>query len=431
MPGRRTIAEIALGAVLLGPAIPRVSPAASGCAAFPGERWFKTTPVNVDMHSGKLADAMDWATQHASTSTLVIRHGCIAGWTRLDRTTSEVALDGWSMTKSVTSMLVGRAVTMGLFDIDEPLSTWIPEADASHGALTARSLLTMSSGLHHNWFRDPPFAGELMPDQVRDALSLPFDHAPGTWWEYHQTPVTLLLHMLERAVGVDIQKWAQANLFGPIGIEPGTWSWERDRAGNTEGWAHLYMRPADWARLGYLMLRKGSWKGAQLISKTYVMKSISRIPINGAYGYLFWLNGGDRYVLPDVYGPDGGTGNPFVAAPSDTFAMVGMRNQRTWVIPSLDMVIVRMGEPGEVDADTRNSVWQSQTGVIDHELLRRIMQAVTDVDVPDPGPYKMGAPIVPPTDDGLIGDALQAEDVAGGLGVPGFGPEGCTPAGCV
>jgi CubicO group peptidase (beta-lactamase class C family) len=429
LAGRRMLAG-AIAAVLALLMVPRVSPATSGCAAFPGERWFKTTPVNVDMDAHKLSSAMHWATRHASLSTLVIRHGCIAGWTRLDRTTSEVALDGWSMTKSVTSMLVGRAVTMGLFDIDKPLSTWIPEADASHGAITARHLLTMSSGLHHNWFRDPPFAGEVMPDQVRDALSLPFDETPGTTWEYAQTPVTLLLHMVERAVKVDIQAWAQQNLFGPIGIEAGTWNWERDRAGNTEGWAHLHMRPADWARLGYLMLKKGNWNGTQLISKSNVTRSISRIPINQAYGHLFWLNGGDEAVWPDVYGRDHGRESPWPGAPADTFAMVGMRNQRVWVIPSLDMVIVRMGEPGELDPDTRNSVWQSQPGMIDYEIPRLVVQAVTDVQFPDPGPYKMGAPTVPPIDEGLVGDARQIEDVLAAVGAPGFGPEGCTPVGC-
>ena len=69
-----------------------------------------------------------------------------------------------------------------------------------------------------------------------------------------------------------------------------------------------------------------------------------------------------------------------------------MRNQRVWVIPSLDMVIVRMGEPGELDPDTRNSVWQSQPGMIDYEIPRLVVQAVTDVRFPDPAPYEMGAP---------------------------------------
>jgi CubicO group peptidase (beta-lactamase class C family) len=426
---KRRLPAIAIVATIAALAIPRLSPAAAGCDG-PGTTWFKTTAENVGMDTRKLGAAMDWATQHASLSTLVVRHGCIAGWTRLDRTTSEVALDGWSMTKSVTSMVVGRAVTMGLFDINAPLRKYIPEADASHGKLTARDLLTMSTGLHHNWFRDPPFAGEVMPDQVRDALSLPFDHAPGKEWAYQQTPVTLLLHMVERAVKTDIQWWAQKQLFGPIGIEPGTWSWERDRAGNTEGWAHLHMRPADWARLGYLMLHEGSWYGRQLIARTYHHKATSRIPLNGAYGYLFWLNGGSRSVWPDVYGPDAGPEGPWPGAPADAYAMVGMRNQRVWIIPSLDMVIVRLGEPGELDADTRNSVWQSQPGMIDHEIPRLVVQAVTDVRFPDPGPYRMGSPTVPPLDEGLLRDARRTDDVLGGLGVPGYGPVGCTPLGC-
>lgn len=426
--GGRSVAAAAAFALLFL-IVPRTSPAATTCST-PGAKWSTALPAAVALDEAKLQRAMDWATMHASLSVLVVRHGCLAGASRLDPVTAETALDGWSMTKSVTSMLVGRAVTMGLFDIDKPLSTWIPEADAAHGALTARHLLTMSSGLHHNWFRDPPFAGEVMPDQVRDALSLPFDETPGTTWEYAQTPVTLLLHMVERAVGVDIQKWAQANLFGPIGIEAGTWSWDRDRAGNTEGWAHLKMRPTDWARLGYLMLHRGNWNGAQLISKLYVMRSISRIPINQAYGHLFWLNGGVDAVWPDVYGPDRGKGSAWPGAPADTFAMVGMQNQRVWVIPSLDMVIVRMGQPGELDADTRNSVWQSQPGMIDYEIPRMVVQAVTDVNFPDPGPYKMGAPTVPPLDEGLVGDARQTDDVLAAVAVPGYGPEGCTPAGC-
>jgi CubicO group peptidase (beta-lactamase class C family) len=269
-----------------------------------------------------------------------------------------------------------------------------------------------------------------MPDQVRDALSLPFDHAPGTTWEYAQTPVTLLLHVLERAVGADIQEWAQQNLFGPIGIEPGTWSWRRDRAGHTEGWANLSMRSLDWARLGYLMLHNGSWNGKQLISTAYHQQAISRIPTSSAYGLLFWLNGADRYPLPNTQGPDEGHGGPWLGAPNDAYAMVGFRNQRVWVIPSLDMVIVRMGEPGEFELDTRNSVWQSQTGVIDHEIPRRVLQAVTDVDVPDPGPYRMSDPAVPPLNEGVIGDAQETGDVMAGAGIPGYAPEGCTPVGC-
>ncbi|MGH2836916.1 MAG: serine hydrolase [Thermoleophilaceae bacterium] len=106
-----------------------------------------------------------------------------------------------------------------------------PEADKDHGAVLPTHLLTMTSGTHRNWVRD------LSPqeDRVKDALSLPFDHKPGTHWEYQQSNVTWLLNSVERAVGFDdIQVWAQRHLFGPLGIERGWWTWDRDRSGNTE-----------------------------------------------------------------------------------------------------------------------------------------------------------------------------------------------------
>ncbi len=426
---RRKIAVMALAVGLLSLAVPRPGAAISRCAT-PREGWATAAPAAVRMDAQKLQEAMDWATLHATESLLVVRHGCLVGSSRLDPLTAEQSLNGWSMTKSVTSMLVGRAVTMRKFNIDKPLSTWIPEADRAHGKLTPRHLLTMSSGLHHNWVRDPPLLGTVMPDQVRDALSLPFDYKPGTHWEYAQTPVTLLLHALERALKMDIQDWAQRNLFGPIGIPAGSWSWGRDRAGHTEGWANLSMRPVDWARLGYLMLHKGIWNGKQLISAAYQKQATSRIRINHAYGLLFWINGADRYPLPNTEGPDEGRNGPWPGAPKDAYAMVGFRNQRIWMIPSLDMVIVRMGEPGEFELDTRNSVWQSQPGIIDHEIPRRVLQAVTDVKVSDPGPYQMSAPVVPPLDEGVIGDAQNVDDVVAALGFPGYGPAGCTPLGC-
>jgi CubicO group peptidase (beta-lactamase class C family) len=190
------------------------------------------------------------------------------------------------------------------------------------------------------------------------------------------------------------------------------------------------MRSGDWARLGYLMLHGGNWNGTQLISPAYVREAVGRVDVNHGYGLLFWLNGGDSAVLPNVYGPDGVSGSLWKAAPPDMFGFVGMRNQRIFVVPSLDMVIVRLGDPGEYELDTRNSVWQSQAGVIDYELVRLIMQSVTDVDVPDPGPYRGDGLGAPPTNAGLVQNLTELNDVLAGLGVPFWAPQGCTPAGC-
>ena len=220
-------ADVAL--LLLAPA----AGAKKGCA-HPGASFEQRPPGELGMDAAKLESALDWAVTHTSTSVAVYRHGCLAGESKLDRlATRGVQFDGWSMTKSVTALLVGRAVTMGLYRARRPLRGLYPEADLEHGAVLPTHLLTMTTGTHRNWVRD------LSPqeDRVKDALSLPFDHPPGTHWEYQQSNVTWLLDSVERAVGSDdIQDWAQQNLFGPVGIERGWWTWDRAHSGNTEGW---------------------------------------------------------------------------------------------------------------------------------------------------------------------------------------------------
>jgi CubicO group peptidase (beta-lactamase class C family) len=409
-----------------GPAAPTHAGHRTMSCYEPGRTWERRSPRALGIDDAKLQQVLDWASLHSSATVSVFRHGCLAGQSRVDPVTSQVAIDGWSMTKSVTAMLVGRAVTLGLLDIDKPIGALYPEADAKHAALTPRHLLTMSSGLHANWGRD------LMPqpDRVRDALALPFDYKPGTHWQYHQSPVTLLANVVERAVGQDVQDFAQDELFGPLGIRRSAWDWERDRAGHTEGWAHLHMNSRDWARLGQLMLQGGRWRGRQVIAKDYVRKAVSPSRVNGAYGFLFFLNAGGKYVLPDTEGEDKGRGPIVPAAPHDMYLMAGNQEQRVYVIPSRDLVIVRLGNAGSREPDTRASLWTSRSGQLDHEIMRGALRAVTDVPYDDPGEYPGSDLVLPPLDEGIVGDARDTEQTGAGLGAGPSAPPGCSPVGC-
>jgi CubicO group peptidase (beta-lactamase class C family) len=381
----------------------------------PAGAWQRRTAAELGMDADKLQQALDWSIPHTGVSTAVYRHGCLAGQSSIDPLTADLPLDGWSMTKSVTSMLVGRAVTLGRVDVDRPIGSLVPQADAAHARLTARDLLTMTSGLHGNYVRD--FLAPL-PDRVCDALALPFDHPPGTTWHYAQTTLDLLLYTVERATGEDIQKFAQDELFGRVGIPAGSWIWERDPHGHTNAWAHLHMADGDWARLGQLMLQDGRWNGEQLISREYVREAHDRVPDNPAYGFLFWLNGGDWWRVPDVEGPDGGTGSVIPAGPPDMFMMVGLGEQRTFIIPSRDLLIVRIGERGSHETDTRVVVWSGRPGEIDHELVRRVLLAVNDVPYADPGPYRSAGTVLPPLDEGIVGDAQDVGSIVDGMTTP-------------
>ena len=421
---RKPICLVAALLVAVGLTAPAAHAASCG---YPEDKWDQREPTELGLDAARLQETLDWANTHTSESIAVYRHGCLAGASRLDAVTAEVPWDGWSMTKSVTSLLAGRAVTLGKLNIEKPIARYYPQADRDHGSLLPRHLLTMTTGTHRNWVRD------LSPqyDRVRDALSLPFDHKPGTFWEYQQSNVSLMLGAVQRAVGSkDIQEWAQRELFGPIGIPAGSWTWDRDRSGNTEGWAHLHMRGQDWARLGYLMLHKGRWNGRQLISKAYVKKAITPGKVNNAYGYFWWLNGGGKYVLPNVEGADTGRGKIVATGPKDMYLMAGSGEQRVYVIPSRDMVIVRLGERGSREGDTRASVWTGRGGELDSELIRRTLRSVTDVAYDDPGPYKGSDPYLPPLDDGIAGDVRDTDNVAAGSGAGPDAPAGCTPVSC-
>jgi hypothetical protein len=112
------------------------------------------------------------------------------------------------------------------------------------------------------------------------------------------------------------------------------------------------------------------------------------------------------------------------------YLMAGNQEQRLWVIPSRDLVIVRMGTAGSREPDTRVSVWTGRGGQLDHELTRGVLRAVTDVPYNDPGEYPGSDLVLPPLDDGIVGDVLDAEQTLAGLGAGADAPPGCTPLGC-
>jgi CubicO group peptidase (beta-lactamase class C family) len=420
---RRLVSAVGMAVVVSALCAPAAGAATCG---YPGKAWEKRSPADLKLHDARLQEALDWATTHTSGSVAVYRHGCLAGASRLDAVTGEMQFDGWSMTKSVTAMVVGRAVTLRKLDVERPLARLYPEADRAHGRLRARHLLTMTGGLHRNWVRD------LSPqyDRVRDSLSLPFDHTPGTHWEYQQSPVSWLANAVGRATGGKVEDFAQAELFGRVGIPRDAWKWDTDRSGNAEGWAHLHMRGGDWARLGLLMLRGGVWDGKRLLSRAYVKKMLTPGKVNNAYGYLWWLNRGGSYVLPNVEGEDRGRGKLVASGPKDMFLAAGSGEQRLFVIPSRDLIIVRLGERGSREGDTRVSLWSGRGGELDNELVRRVLRAVRDVRYEDPGPYKGSDVYLPPPDDGIAGDARDPEQAAAGVGAGPAAPPGCTPVGC-
>jgi CubicO group peptidase (beta-lactamase class C family) len=210
-----------------------------------------------------------------------------------------------SVTKTVTSVVIGTAVTRGEFpSLDTPLlsffdTTQVKNIDARKRAITIRHLLTMTDGME--WLENLPYTDprnttvvmEGSYDWIKIAIDAPMVADPGTRWNYNSGASQLLAHIFRRATGTDIEEYAAKHLFGPIGIT--RWYWKRTPAGIVDTEGGLYLEATDLARIWYLFLRGGNWNGKRVVSEEWVKSSVapaiavSAQPGAPKYGYKWWL----------------------------------------------------------------------------------------------------------------------------------------------
>lgn len=358
-----------------------------------------TSPEAVGLDSAATADAVAYATARGALSVRVYRHGCLVARSGWDPTNEWSPMATWSMTKGVVSLIVGRASAMGYLRVDDPIGTHLDGLDPAHAAITIRQLLNQTSGLRFAWANDLNAAAT--GDSAALVLTRPFEAEPGTRFLYAQTTVTALVSVVEAAVGEDLQAFAQRELFEPVGIAPTEWRWGRDPVGRTHGFAFLDMTPRALGRLGLLMLAEGRWRGRQVIDADYVRQGAKGTAANPGYGFLWWTNEGERH-RPAGYVEDWLDRRWATAAPVDTFGLSGMFNQNVFVIPSLDMVVVRMGPPQELFGDPMGEI-QGHRPAWDHRFFTLLLGGVRDVELP-PAPAWVPDPDPLPVDlDHVIG----------------------------
>lgn len=369
------------------------------------------------MDARKLQDALDYGTSQLSFAVRVYRHGCLVGEDRLASLNRNAQYESWSMAKSVTSLVFGRAMTLGLISPDDPVGSLVPEADGPHGNITIRELLTMTSGLRWNGLRD--YNIFTMPDRIVDALTLDVAHPPGTYYEYAQSAVSLLAEAVGRAAGMDFEAFAQLELMGRLGIRDESWWWVRDKAGNVGGFYGVNMRPDDFGRLGELMRRDGVWRGERLLSREYMRRAVEPTETNGCYGWLIWLNAGAPCIGPRVTERPVSDGREFPDLPADLYHFSGLFGQIVTVFPSQGIVVARMGQdPGLINF-AGGAGWE-------HELYRKVLGAVTDQQIEEPGDASAFNPDRSNADAGFQDSLAEPDEYSKAIAqddLPPAGPE--------
>jgi len=308
-------------------------------------------PINA-----RLPEALDHAFAenesgpHRFTKAVVILHrGRVVGERYASGVTPATPLIGFSMTKSVTNALLGVLVRKGMLDMHKPapIAEWSAPEDPRQ-PITPDQMLRMLSGigcgqsLHTGLTTlfDADTQMEFdMPDQSAFAANASLRAKPGTEWRYTNCNFVLLSRIIRNLAGGDAnaaRSFIARELFEPLGLAHATL--EYDSAGVPLGSIHLWASARDWARFGQLYLRDGvAESGQRLLPQGWVDYSAELTPQSGAeygYGAGFWTQRGNSAAARER-----------VAAglPADSFMAVGSQGQYTIIIPSEDLVIVKIG----------------------------------------------------------------------------------------
>ncbi|MFN8651297.1 MAG: serine hydrolase [Gemmatimonadales bacterium] len=242
-----------------------------------------------------------------------------------------------SVTKTVTSVIVGVAIARGDFpSLDTPVLTWfdttkVAAIDDRKRRLTVRHLLSMTAGIDWNEnlpYIDPRNSAVVMEgsyDWVGYVINLPMSDEPGTAWNYNSGATELVAHIFRRATGVDIEEYAARHLFAPLGIKE--WYWKRTPAGVVDTEGGLYLDATDLARIWQLFLQGGTWQGKALVSPGYIAESVEPKmqvgnPGGPKYGLAWWLYRNPRDTSDFVWGGSGFGGQFPVAFPKQDMVLV-------------------------------------------------------------------------------------------------------------
>lgn len=276
----------------------------------PGSDKLKRTAAVVVSYKGKLVLEKYWSEQSITPDT---------------------RLPGWSMAKSIQNALTGILVRQNRLSVlaSAPVEEWLNDRRRE---ITLNDLLHMSSGL--KWeeeYGDVSDATNMLyreRDCYHSGIVAPFDEVADNVWKYSSGTANIISGIIRKTISND-DKYAAFpynELFGRIGMT--SMVLEADAAGYFVGSSYAFATARDWARFGQLYLQNGVWKGDTILPKDWVAYSAtSAKAAKGQYGALFWLNRSGE--LPDI--------------PQDMFYCRGHRGQRIFIIPSRQLVVVRLG----------------------------------------------------------------------------------------
>jgi CubicO group peptidase (beta-lactamase class C family) len=315
--------------------------------AWPMGEVLPNDPPSSELDMAKVKEAVDAAFDppEGKTAALVVTwKGRLIAERYAPGITTQTPLESWSMGKSVTATLMGVLIQRGAYELWQPAA--IPEWQEGkdlRSEIRIADLLHMSSGLRIKALEDPDYdpagtypdhlylyTGEV--DSFHYAATRPLQWLPGKVGRYRNTDPVLTNYLIRLAVekrGEEYLSFPQRSLFEKLGMR--TMVLETDPFGNFLSQGYEFASARDWARLGNLYLQNGVWNGERILPEGFVKFVSTLAPAwvadqNPVYGGFFWINGDGSYPVP-----------------RNAYFMSGAGGQKTMIIPSHDLVVVRLG----------------------------------------------------------------------------------------
>ena len=343
---------VCLVVVILHPAVRADKPPSESPLYFPPDRgaWETVEPEQVGWDGAKLQEALDYAGDNQSSGVVILHKGRILAEQYFDvqgarsakykqrvlgrdeagRAIEDVA----SAQKSVAAILVGIAQQKGLLKIDDRVSQhlgvgWSRATPQQEDAITIRHLITMTSGL-----------------SARGV----FEARPGTKWRYNTTVYAKSMDVVAAAAEMDRHELTRQWLTQPLGMSDSKWV-ERGSQFQLVNRFGLATTARDLARFGLMMLAGGKWGDETVLADQQYLKEATTTSqkLNPFYGYLWWLN----------RNANAATGvRRLETAPSDIYSANGALNRRCFVVPSLQLVVTRLGDQPDAGGRFDRQFWK-------------------------------------------------------------------------
>lgn len=324
------------------------------------QEWAATTPDEIGWCSEKVEELIDFVESKDSKSFIVLKDGKIVIEEYFDTYTQDSFWYWASAGKSLMGTLIGLAQEDGFLDIEDKTSDYLGEGwtncpPEKEALISIRNQISMSTGLNDN-------AEDFSGNNCFDPECFQYLSDAGTRWAYHNAPYRIVQTVMEEAVGQNKSVYTRQRLGNRIGMKGGWFNFV------------YYSTARDMARFGLFILAKGNWNGDQVMSDTnYFDQMINTSQdINKSYGYLWWLNGKESFMLPSLQRVF--NSQLISEGPADMIAALGKNDQKIYVVPSQNLVVVRQGNSAGPVVAAASS--------FDNQLWSRIsnLACITDTD---------------------------------------------------